>query len=131
MKSHELIAETLSEWRPVTSAAELAHESFDRLGTDEIGRLALRAYTDEIRAALRRKESGVPAYSNIDRVNPDSGDLERVYKQTALFNIDDYRAAVNSYARRAHDNWKVAAALASKCQAELGVQLTIPFEMSA
>lgn len=127
MKSHEVIAEALSEWRPVASAADLAQQTFDQLDDDERERLAMRAYTDEIRAALRRKRDGVPVYSNVDQVDPQTGEKRTVYKQTALFDEQDYRAAVRSYTDRAQDNLTVARALVNECKVRLGVQIPLPF----
>lgn len=130
MKSHQVIAESLSTWRTVESAVDLAHETFHQLDDDERERLALRAYTDEVRATLRRKHKGVPAYSNVDRLNPATGQVEQVYKQTEAFDVEDYKMAVRSYGNRARQNLNVAKALAEKCRADLGVQLPIPFASS-
>lgn len=40
MKAIDLINDSLSEWRTIRHAPDLAHELFDRLDTDEVQRLA-------------------------------------------------------------------------------------------
>lgn len=127
MKSHQAINDALSEWRAVTDAADLAQELFGQLDDDEVQRLALRGFTEEIRAALRRKRNGVPVYSNVDQVDAKTGKKRTVYKQTALFKEADYRTAVRSYADRAANNLTVARALALECKRRLGVQIPLPF----
>lgn len=125
MKAREIINEALSEWREVQSAADLAHETYDRLTEDEVARLAMRGYTDEIRAALRRKEpTGVPAYANVDQVDEVTGRKVKIYKRTELFDASDYKVAVRSYRRRAKENAVVADALTLQCAERLGVQLS-------
>ena len=125
MKSSQAIGDALSAWRPIESAPDLAHETFELLDADEITRLAIRAYTDEVRAALRRKDvNGVPAYTSVLAPATD-GKTVRVYKQTALFTEADYRAAVRFYRREADSNRRVADALVKDCKRRLGIQLRI------
>lgn len=125
MKSKDLIADALSEWRPVRNAPDLAHQLFDRLDDDEIQRLAQRAFTDEVRASLRRKdENGVPIYTSVLNVDG-AGNETRIYKQTELFDVDDYRDAIASYMRASVANRAVAIALSKDCHARLGVQLRL------
>lgn len=125
MKSRELIADALSSWHAVQNAPDLAHQLFDRLDDDEKDRLAQRAFTDEVRATLRRKdENGVPLYTSV--VQPDEkGEPQRIYKQTALFDEDDYRTAIGFYMREAAANRRVAVALVDDCKRRLGVQLSL------
>lgn len=126
MKAQQLIADALSEWREVQDAPDLAQQLFDRLDDDEIERLAVRGFTDEVRAALRRKDSGgVPVYANVERIDKD-GSRIRLYKQTSLFTVDDYRIAVASYERRAAANHRVAVALAKDCKTRLHVTIPLP-----
>jgi hypothetical protein len=125
VKARQVIAETLSAWRPVQHAPDLAHETFARLDADERDRLALRAYTEEIRQALRRKDkNGVPVYTSVTRPNAE-GRPERVYKQTALFDVADYETAVGFYLREARANTNVARMLVADCARRLGVQIDI------
>lgn len=125
MKSSDIITDKLSAWREIQNAADLAHGTFDQLDTEEIQRLALRAYTEEWRAALRRKDAnGVPIYTSI--LAPDeTGELRRIYKQTALFDVEDYEVAIDFYQREAKANQRVAQALAADCFRRHGVQLSI------
>lgn len=125
MKSSDLIADALSEWRPVRSAPDLAHELYAHLDSSEIERLARRAFTDEVRAGLRRKDAdGVPLYTSVLE-SDDEGKPRRVYKQTALFDVDDYQIAVAFYVREARANSRVAVALIEDCKRRLGVQLQL------
>ena len=120
-KFNDLMADALSEWRPVRNAADLAAEIVGKLDADERERLMMRGLTDEVRAALRRKDStGCPTYSNVDQVGAD-GTKTRVYKQTELFSVKDYEVAVASYLRRAAQNRKVAVNLAASCRSRHGV----------
>lgn len=131
MKSHEAIGDALSTWRPVQSAADLAHEVFRFLSPVEVERLALRGLTEEIRSALRRKDSdGVPAYANVDKVDPSTGKSMKIYKQTSMFDEADYRVAVDSYRQRSLQNAAVAEALRAQCLSRLGVD-PLPFEVAS
>lgn len=126
MKAHQLIADALSDWRAVRDAPDLAHDLFGALSEDEVERLALRAFTDEVRATLRRKDSnGVPLYGNVEQADPLTGELVRRYKQTALFEVEDYQAAIKSCRVRAEAEHRTARALARDCAQRLGVQLTL------
>lgn len=125
IKASQAIADALSSWREIQDAPDLARDLFDLLDRDELARLAMRGLTDEIRATLRRRHNGVPLYTSIVRTAKD-GSQKRLYKQTALFDVDDYRVAVDQYARKAAGNYRVAVALVADCRARLGVQLPIP-----
>jgi hypothetical protein len=125
VKSAALIADALSEWRPVRNAPDLAEELFQHLDSDEIERLARRAFTDEVRTGLRRKDAdGVPLYTSVIE-SDDEGKPRRVYKQTALFDVADYEVAIAFYVREARANNRVALALIADCQRRLGVQLRL------
>lgn len=123
MKSAQVIADALSDWRPVRDAADSAEETFHQLDADEVDRLAHRAFAEEWRAQLRKKVNGVPIYGNIERVDAATGDTVRLYKQTSLFELDDYRSAIAACDRRAKAERRTARALAEDCQNRLGVQL--------
>lgn len=126
MKARTLIHDALSDWRPVRNAPDLAHDLFDQLDADEITRLAMRGLTDEIRATLRRKDSnGVPLYTSVLTPDPDGGEPQRVYKQTAMFDVEDYTVAIRFYRQEARANDAVAEALVADCKRRLGVQLSI------
>lgn len=126
MKSAQIIADVLSSWRTFEDAGNRAHEAFAQLDPDEIERLALRAFTEEFRATLRRKDSrGVPLYGNVEKTDPGSGRTVRRYKQTALFTEDDYRSAIASCQRRAKAETHTARALIADCAARLDVQLRL------
>lgn len=125
MKSLDIIRAALADWRPIADAPELADSTFHDLDDEEIGRLALRAFTEEIRKELRRKISGVPVYTSVITADED-GERRRVYKQTALFEVADYRVAIDFYLRESEANRRVAKALAADCQRRLGIQLQIP-----
>lgn len=125
MKARELIDDALSAWRPVESAPDLARDIYDHLDADEVARLAMRGLTDEVRAMLRRKdENGVPVYTSVWAPG-DDGTPQRIYKQTALFEVNDYTTAVDFYRREARANLRVAQALTADCYRRLGVQLSI------
>jgi hypothetical protein len=122
MKFHDLMSDALSEWRPVRNAADLAHEIAAHLDDDERERIFMRGLTNEVRQSLRRKDStGCPTYSNVDRIDPSTGAKTRIYKQTELFSVDDFKVAVASYLARADENRKVAGALAASCKTRHGV----------
>jgi hypothetical protein len=126
VKAHALISDALSDWRKVRNAPDLAHDLFDDLDDDERDRLAMRGFTDEIRATLRRKDkNGVPVYSSVLTPALDGTEPERIYKQTALFDVADYEVAVRSYREAARVNNKIARALVEDCLRRLGVQLVI------
>lgn len=125
MKSKQLIADALSDWRGVRNAPDLAHDLFTQLDDDEIERLALRGLTEEVRATLRRKdENGVPLYTSVTQPD-ENGEPRRVYKQTALFDEDDYVVAIGFYMREAVANRRVAEALVKDCKRRLGIQLSL------
>lgn len=126
MKSHAVIASALSDWKDVRDAPSLARDLFDSLDDEERERLALRAFTDEVRSTLRRKGAdGVPVYGNVERVDVATGQTVRQYKQVAAFDLDDYGAAIRSARRRAAAEARTVAALRADCAARLGVQLTL------
>lgn len=125
MKSSQVISDALSEWREVQNAADLCHETFHLLDDDEVRRLAERAHCEDIRAALRRRVNGVPVYANVETVDARTGKTTRQYKQTEMFTVADYKAAVSSYVRRAKAEMVVAQALRDDCAARLGVQLEL------
>jgi hypothetical protein len=125
MKAARLIADALSDWRVVQDAPDLAHELFDHLDEDELTRLAQRAFTEEVRAALRRKVNGVPVYANVEQVDPVTGEKVRLYKQTAMFDVDDYIVAIKACRSRAEAEHRTARALQKDCAARLGVQLRL------
>lgn len=125
MKAKELINDVMSEWRTVRRAPDLAHELFDHLDPDEVQRLAMAGFTQEIGKMLRKKGSnGVPVYSNIDSIDT-TGKKVRQYKQTAAFSVEDFELAVGSYTTRAESNFRVAHALMKACASKFGVQLTL------
>jgi hypothetical protein len=125
MKAKETIRSALADWREIQNAPALAETTFGELDQDEVIRLAMRGYTDEIRAELRRKVDGVPVYTSVLVAN-EEGDKRRVYKQTAMFDIADYQVAIRFYTAEAKANLKVAKALVKDCQRRLGVQLPLP-----
>lgn len=125
MKSSRLIADALSDWRVVRDAPDLAHDLFDQLDDEERERLALRAFTDEVRATLRRKVDGVPLYANVEQVDPATGETVRRYKQTAMFDVDDYVVAIKACRARAEAEHRTARALQQDCAKRLGVQLRL------
>lgn len=125
MKSARLIADALSDWRVVRDAPDLAHELFAHLDEDELERLALRAFTEEIRGTLRRKVDGVPMYANVEQVDPATGETVRRYKQTAMFDLDDYVVAIKACRSRAEAEHRTARALQKDCAKRLGVQLRL------
>ena len=125
MKSATIIADTMSEWRTVRHAPDLAHELFDLLDADEITRLATAGFAAEIRKALTAKAAGVPQYSSIVVIDPATGKKTKRYKQTGLFTEGDYRVAIDSYVARSDANLSVAKALIAACAAKFGVQLTL------
>lgn len=125
MKAKDAIRGALADWRPVADAPSLARETFTSLDAAERDRLALRAYTDEVRTELRRKVDGVPVYTSVVQPGED-GHAKRVYKQTELFDVSDYRVAVTFYLSEAKANQRVARSLARDCYRRYGVQLTLP-----
>lgn len=126
MKSHQAISNALSDWKVVQDAPSLARDLFGALDDDERDRLALRAFTDEVRSTLRRKDSdGVPVYGNVERVDASTGATVRRYKQVAAFDLDDYGAAIRSARRRAAAESRTVSALRRDCAVRLGVQLTL------
>lgn len=126
MKSVEVIRERLSDWHPVNDAPSLADETFGQLDADEVIRLAKRAHTDNVRAELRRKnDDGVPVYTSV-LMPDDDGEVRRIYKQTALFEVDDYAMAVSFYIAEARSNFQVAVALVKDCKRRHDVQLSLP-----
>ena len=125
MKAFNLINDALSEWRAVRSAPDLAHELFGRLDADEIERLALAGFASEIRKALTKKVQGLPQYSNVEVIDPTTGKKIKRYKNTELFDAEDYRVAVNSYMKRSRSNFDIAKALANAAAAKLGIQLSL------
>ena len=131
VKAITLINDTLSEWRTIRHAPDLAHQLFDRLDADEIERLALAGFAAEIRKALTKKHNGVPVYSNIDVIDKTTGKKAKRYKQTDAFTINDFERAVTSYRARATTHLTVAEALAKACAAKFGVQLPFTEKASA
>lgn len=132
MKSHQVIANALSDWKAVQDAPSLARDLFGALDVEECERLALRAFTDEVRSTLRRKDaSGVPLYGNVEKVDVATGEAVRQYKQVAAFDVEDYGVAIRSARRRAAAEARTVAALRADCAARLGVQLTITGEATA
>jgi hypothetical protein len=125
VRSIDVIRKELSVWRPVADAPSLARDSFGKLDPDEVIRLAMRAYTEEVRQELRRKVDGVPVYTSVIAADSE-GNPQRLYKQTELFDVSDYRVAIDFYLREAEANRRVAKALAEHCKRRLGVQLMIP-----
>lgn len=122
MKAHEVIADSLSEWRTVTNIPDLAREQYDRLDAGEVERLAIQGLAAEYRKAFTRKTEGVPAYSCVDVMQSDGRKAKR-YKQTEAFDVEDFRVATASYRNRANENLRVAAALSAACAERFGVQL--------
>lgn len=125
MKAREVIDAAMSDWHAV-DAARMADETFGQLDDAEVQRFALRAYTDEWRASLRAKDDyGVPRYASIEVQQPD-GSVDRVYKQTALFNVEDYEAAISYHRREALSHLHTANSLAKRCNAVHGTDLPLP-----
>lgn len=125
MKARDVIDAAMSDWHSV-DASSMAEQTFDRLDDEEVIRLARRAYTEEWRAALRAKDvDGVPRYASIE-VRQADGDTVRVYKQTALFTIDDYAAAIDYHRDEAAAHIRAARMLAKRCNAVHGTDIPIP-----
>lgn len=125
MKAREIIAHTLRDWHSV-NAPEQAEATFGLLDSDEIHRLALRAFTEEWRRELRVKdENGVPKYASIN-VRDDNGKQVRLYKQTDLFDESDYAVAIKGHVVEARSHLRAAKALAADAAKRLGVQIEIP-----
>lgn len=126
MKASQLIADALTAWRTYEDAADLAHQNFDQLDEDEIERLARRAFTEEFRSTLRRKDrNGVPLYGNVEATDPATGKTVRRYKQTAMFDVEDYRVAIAACRVRIAAEDRTARALVKDCADRLGVQLRL------
>lgn len=125
MKAINLIHDALSEWRPVRSAPDLAHELYKHLDADEVERLAIAGLTGEVRKALTKRVKGIPVYSNVETIDPATGKKVKQYKQTNLFNVDDFRIAADSYMKRTRSNYDIACALAAACVKKYGVQLAV------
>lgn len=125
MKTREVIDTATSDWH-VVDAAQMAADTFNQLDTAEIDRLARRAYTEEWRAALRSKDAdGVPRYASIELAQPD-GSMVRVYKQTALFSVADYDAAISYHMAEAASHIRTANGLAKRCNAIHGTDMPLP-----
>ena len=107
------------------SAPDLAHELFAHLDQAELERLALAGFAAEIRKALTKKVKGVPQYSNVEVIDKVTGKKIKRYKNTELFDAEDYRVAVNSYMKRSRSNFDIAKALANAAAAKLGIQLSL------
>lgn len=126
MKAAQLIADALSSWNTYEDASAQAHQHFQHLDPDEVERLARRAFTEEFRATLRRKDAnGVPLYGNVATTDRVTGQTVKRYKQTAMFDVDDYRVAINDCHLRAASERRTARALQKDCLVRLGVQVTL------
>ena len=126
MKARDLIVNSMREWRTV-NAPDLANQLFDRLDANEVYRLAMRGLTDEVRTELRTKdENGVPKYGSLEIVDRATGEKQRIYKQTSMFDVDEYRAVANYHIGEARAHLKTAEAIAGAASKRFGVQLEIP-----
>lgn len=125
VKAREIIAGRMRDWRTV-DAPTMAEETFAALDADEVERLALRAFTDEWRTELRAKDcDGVPRYASIVRLDA-AGREVRLYKQVALFDVDDFAAAIGYHRDEALSHMRAAAALTKRCRAVHGVDVVLP-----
>lgn len=91
-----------------------------RLVENAVIRREIRLLTDE---------TGFPVITSIKRPNPDTGEVERVYKQEALFDIDDYRQVVSYWTERTNYGARMARSYRDRAQSRLHVQIPLQFDL--
>lgn len=73
-----------------------------------------------------RRDDGRHVFVHVVETLP-TGEKQHVYKQQTLFNVDDYRFAVNFHKQMGIHHIARANELAKDCQRFLGKQLPLPF----
>jgi hypothetical protein len=83
-----------------------------------------------IRVMARHKKSGseLPELASIEIVDNETREAKRVYKQLALFTVNDYRQAIVYHRNQVKHHTNMAKAFADDCYEKFGVQLHFEFE---
>lgn len=117
-------------WNSIDSLVELLDESnywtADFLETAERG-----IKTAFVRRTIKtlRDDSKFPVWASVETTSED-GKPVRVYKQEALFDVEDYRQVVQYHTERASHHRRMATGYARRCEEKLGVQLRLGFDQA-
>ncbi|MBS4027214.1 MAG: hypothetical protein KGZ58_01145 [Ignavibacteriales bacterium] len=77
-----------------------------------------------------KTEEGLPAFASIVEADP-NGNEQRVYKQEALFDVNDYKQVVNYHSKQMVHHAKMARHYAKECQHQTSEQIHLPFDENA
>lgn len=98
-------------------------EEFKERSYDEARKADARRMIRRIRTPGDR-----PVFASLVKPGPD-GKEERIYKQYALFDIEDYRQDIQSHCQRANHHIYEAMTLQAEAYRRFDVQLPLPLEM--
>lgn len=107
----------------------LAHVAGQIEVPEEFSRTAVQ---DRLKKVIRRQlkarrdADGLAQWESIERPG-EGGEAEKVYKQLAMFDRDDYRITIDYYAQAGTYNLRKANTLAQRCNRTLKTRLPLPF----
>ena len=91
--------------------------------------VAVQAKKAKIRHLIKKAKDGegFPVWASVEATNED-GKTVRLYKQEALFDVNDYRQVTEYHADRSHYHKAMARSYAKRCRQRFGVQLRLNFD---
>lgn len=117
-----------AEWASIDELCDMCLEAED-VFTDDDWEQARRSYAKtRIRREMKKltDETGFPLFASVHTRDPQTGKTKRVYKQEALFDIDDYRAVIEEYAGRVKHDCEMMRGYKNRAETRFSEQLPLP-----
>jgi hypothetical protein len=117
-----------AEWASIDELCTMCFDAGDVFSEDDWEQ-ARRSYAKtRIRREMKRltDETGFPLFASVHTADPETGKQKRVYKQEALFDIEDYRAVIEEYAGRVKHDYEMMRGYRDRAEARFSEQLTLP-----
>ncbi len=129
-----LFAETVSniQWLSIDNIYEAVSQNSELSERLLSGDAKEKAIKHICRQMLRniKDEKGNPLYASIVEKD-EKGNEQRVWKQTTLFNLEDYPQVVNYHSQQVIHHAREAARYAKEYKEKTAIQLHLPFDESA
>lgn len=129
-------SQQLGNWANVEAFLDALDDvgDFDWLDVIQSDDNAIKRYKlTRIRRDLKqlKDETDFPVFGSVLKRDRDTGAEERVYKQEALFELDDYRQITAYYVDRANADAFMARAYRERALTRFGVELQLEFDLGA
>ncbi len=120
-----------AEWASIDDLREMCDEAGD-VFSEEDDEQAKRSHKNQrIRREIKKMTdaSGFPVFASVHTTDPETGKQRRVYKQEALFDIEDYRAVIEDYAKSLQHDYQMMKGYRDRAEQRFSEQLPLPIEV--